>query len=29
MNLTLGYVMNFNVVRLKDGIERIVNKFKE
>ena len=29
MNLTIGYVMNFNVVRLKDGIERIVNKFKE
>lgn len=29
MNLTLGYVMNFNVLRLKDGIERIVNKFKE
>ena len=29
MNLTLGYVMNFNVVRVKDGIERIVNKFKE
>ena len=29
MNLSLGYVMNFNVVRLKEGIERVVNKFKE
>jgi len=28
-NFTLGLLINFNVFRLKDGIKRIVNSFKE
>ena len=28
MNKSLGLLINFNVVRLKDGVERLVNNFR-